>query len=469
MNMLDVYDKTLTTCGYIVDENGHVRKKLGKALPVSMQVNGETRFMVLPTRDNMKSERHLEFVFFHPFQENLMRGESRIMASTRRELNIFYGASLGSLMLDIVDMSAGSVNHTELTTQQREILESIGKVDERFNKDFKRIIENLMRRSSQNTPATLSLRKGVEYKGVKHSRIAVWSSPLFEEVKKTIEQSNKSKDYQPKILGVSVRKSDLKVYENLCNVFFKGLDEKYHYAVGISDATDAPYFEAFIRSLLTLPKKTNEIAEIFFKGEKPVFGEELSKEHYEQSVLDIQWLLDLGKEFTVSDWRSEYLLIPLQDGNEGTSNINEMGETLEEPESSTHSTVQEKPSNTASASSSRWERVTEQAPTARTSTQQQQPARMSSGQNGTLSENQFLRGSQNRNEPPRFQRQNMQQSRPAFDQFGLAPRRPQMQNRNSGLSSHLPGNPQRQQQMRNGWFVERGFSQNNRNNDAYRY
>lgn len=321
ISMLQVYDNILTTCGYVVDENGQVRKKLGKALPVSLQVDDHTRYLVLPTKENLKSDKVFDYVFFHPFQENLVRGESRVLSMVRKELNHSYGAAVASLMISLVEVSRGLVAHTDLSVEQHNIIASIGKVDDRFVADFNKIIENLFRRSSKNTPVNLSLRKGIEWNGKVHSRVAIWSSPLYDEVIETINQTNKNKDYSPKILGVPVRKGDLKTYENLCKVFFDGLETKGHYAYGASDATDAPYVEAFVRSLLTLPEHINRIAEVFYAGKTAIYAKEVAKENLVSSTLDISWLKEMEGPFTVQNWRKEYLLIPLQDGNEGAAPV----------------------------------------------------------------------------------------------------------------------------------------------------
>lgn len=345
-NMLDVYDALLTTCGYVVDENGRVRKKFGKELPVSIEIEGETRYLVLPTRENMTSPDVMNFVFFHPFQENLVRGESRVMSFVRRELNHSYGASVSALMSDIVAISSGTVNHSDLTVEQRKFISSIGKVDERFVKDFDKIINNLASRKSRNTPVYLSLRKGVNWGGKTHSRAAIWSSPLLEEVMTCIEQVNKGTQATPKILGVSVRKGDLKTYENLCRAFFGNIDEKNHEFYSSSDATDAPYCEAFVRSLLTLPKRLNAISDMFYTGKGMVHAKEVSKECHEVTHIDIDWLEELVKEtetgnFTVRDWRKEYLLIPLQDGNEGVAAVTKEEVKQETPSRSKYGAVTE--------------------------------------------------------------------------------------------------------------------------------
>lgn len=346
LNMLDVYDALLTTCGYIVDENGRVRKKFGKALPISLEIEGETRYLVLPTRENMTSPDVMNFVFFHPFQENLVRGESRVMSAVRRELNHSYGAYVSALMWDIVAISSGTVNHSDLTVEQRKFISSIGKVDERFVKDFDKIINNLASRKSRNSPVYLSLRKGVNWGGKTHSRAAIWSSPLLEEVMTCIEQVNKGTQATPKILGVSVRKGDLKTYENLCRAFFGNIDEKNHEFYSSSDATDAPYCEAFVRSLLTLPKRLNAVSDMFYTGKGMVHAKEVSKECHDVTHIDIAWLEELVKEsetgtFTVRDWRKEYLLIPLQDGNEGVAAVTKEEAKQEAPSRSKYGAVTE--------------------------------------------------------------------------------------------------------------------------------
>lgn len=404
LNMLDVYDALLTTCGYVVDDNGRVRKKLGKALPVSMEIEGETRYLVLPTRENMTSPDLMNFVFFHPFQENLVRGESRVMSAVRKELNNSYGAAISALMCDIVGISSGTVNHSDLTVEQRKFIGSIGKVDERFVKDFDKIINNLASRKSRNTPVYLSLRKGVNWAGKTHSRAAIWSSPLLEEVMTCIEQVNKGTQATPKILGVPVRKGDLKTYENLCRAFFGNIDEKNHEFYSSSDATDAPYCEAFVRSLLTLPKHLNSISDMFYTGKGMVHAKEVSKECHEVTHIDIDWLEELVKEsetgnFTVRDWRKEYLLIPLQDGNEGVAAVTKEEVKQETPSRSKYGAVTEQVTGHPST-------APQAAPQAVQTTQPVQPVQAG---------NQFL----SRQEPVQYvqQYQPVQVVQPAGNQF----------------------------------------------------
>lgn len=437
LNMLDVYDALLTTCGYVVDENGRVRKKFGKALPVSLEIEGETRYLVLPTRENMTSPDVMNFVFFHPFQENLVRGESRVMSAVRRELNHSYGASVSALMCDIVAISSGTVNHSDLTVEQRKFISSIGKVDERFVKDFDKIINNLASRKSRNTPVYLSLRKGVNWDGKTHSRAAIWSSPLLEEVMTCIEQVNKGTQATPKILGVSVRKGDLKTYENLCRAFFGNIDEKNHEFYSSSDATDAPYCEAFVRSLLTLPKRLNAISDMFYTGKGMVHAKEVSKECHETTHIDIDWLEELVKEsetgtFTVRDWRKEYLLIPLQDGNEGVAAITQEEVKQEAPSRSKYGAVTEQvaghPANV---------QTTQAAPVAQPVQTAQYPQAQSVAQ-PVQAGNQFLA----RQEPVQYVQPVYQQAQPVHSALAQQAGGNQFLRRQDTVQQYQPNNGQ---------------------------
>lgn len=479
-NMLDVYDALLTTCGYVVDENGRVRKKFGKELPVSIEIEGETRYLVLPTRENMTSPDVMNFVFFHPFQENLVRGESRVMSFVRRELNHSYGASVSALMSDIVAISSGTVNHSDLTVEQRKFISSIGKVDERFVKDFDKIINNLASRKSRNTPVYLSLRKGVNWAGKTHSRAAIWSSPLLEEVMTCIEQVNKGTQATPKILGVSVRKGDLKTYENLCRAFFGNIDEKNHEFYSSSDATDAPYCEAFVRSLLTLPKRLNAISDMFYTGKGMVHAKEVSKECHEVTHIDIDWLEELVKEtetgnFTVRDWRKEYLLIPLQDGNEGVAAVTKEEVKQETPSRSKYGAVTEQvsghPASVPPAAPVAQPVVTQPVqaqPTQAVATPVAQPHQAG---------NQFIQ----RQEPVQYvqQYQPVQQAQPVGNQFLRRPEPVQQYQPNNGQYSGFQAHRQNQINNHyrqfvapaavNGYVPGQSHTVNVQNNNGYGY
>lgn len=382
MNMLSLYEKILILCGYEVDDNGQVRKKLRQSLPVSLSIDGVSRNLVLPTKTNLTTGDIASRVFFHPFQENLMRGESRVVSAIRKEFIATYGSSVASLLCDIVDISSGSVKHTDLTTYQREVIGHIGEIDARFKTDFNKVIENMFRKSSRNTPVSLSLRKGIEIGGRTHSRAAIWSSPLFDEVLEVAERMKESKDYAPRLCGVSIRKGDVKTYLKLCETFFPDITGKDNPYYGFSDATDAPYFEAFVRSMLTLPKHINQIAKGFY-GKDGVYSKEINKENLESTYLNIDWLEKISP-FTVMDWRKEYLLIPQQDGNEGLSPI-EKAEASEIPLDKTSKEADDVPWE--EPKTNRWDDVTQSHTGHTTVKETTQPIQAEST-------NQFLRKSQ---------------------------------------------------------------------------
>lgn len=318
MNMLEVYQHILNTCNLHVDDDGKVKRQMNaKLIPVGIKFGEDHRYLVLPTRENLNSPAVASYVIFHPFIENLARSESRVLSLVRKEFTRFYGSQLAYLMMLLVDLSSNG-KHSDLTAEQLEIIGKFGKTDKTFAENFTKIIEKLARQGGANTPATISLRKGVTIGNRKYSRVATWSSPLVDEIDKTIELTEKSKDYKPKVFGVSVRKADLKTLKTVCHVFMPDIEKGAFY--GVSDATDAPYIEAFIRALKTLPEHTNKIAKAFFSGRYPIVPAAVAEEELLQTTAKIDWIED---EFSVSKWKSEYVMIPLQEGNEGNVSVEE--------------------------------------------------------------------------------------------------------------------------------------------------
>lgn len=318
MNMLEIYQHILNTCNLHVDDDGKVKRQMNaKLIPVGIKFGDDHRYLVLPTRENLNSPAVASYVIFHPFIENLARSESRVLSLVRKEFTRFYGSQLAYLMMVLVDLSSNS-KHTDLTAEQLEIIGKFGKTDKTFAENFTKIIDKLAKQGGANTPATISLRKGVTIGNRKYSRVATWSSPLVDEIDKTIELTEKSKDYKPKVFGVPVRKADLKTLKAVCHVFMPDIEKGAFY--GVSDATDAPYIEAFIRALKTLPAHTNKIAKAFFSGPYPIVPATVAEEELLQTTAKIDWVED---EFSVSKWKSEYVMIPLQEGNEGNVSVEE--------------------------------------------------------------------------------------------------------------------------------------------------
>lgn len=318
MNMLEIYQHILNTCNLHVDDDGKVKRQMNtKLIPVGIKFGEDHRYLVLPTRENLNSPAVASYVIFHPFIENLARSESRVLSLVRKEFTRFYGSQLAYLMMVLVDLSSNS-KHSDLTAEQLDIIGKFGKTDKTFAENFNKIIEKLARQGGANTPATISLRKGVTIGNRKYSRVATWSSPLVDEIDKTIELTEKSKDYKPKVFGVPVRKADLKTLKAVCHVFMPDIEKGAFY--GVSDATDAPYIEAFIRAMKTLPAHTNKIAKAFFSGPYPIVPATVAEEELLQTTAKIDWIED---EFSVSKWKSEYVMIPLQEGNEGNVSVEE--------------------------------------------------------------------------------------------------------------------------------------------------
>lgn len=368
MNMLEIYQHILNTCNLHVDDDGKVKRQMNaKLIPVGIKFGDDHRYLVLPTRENLNSPAVASYVIFHPFIENLARSESRVLSLVRKEFTRFYGSQLAYLMMVLVDLSSNS-KHSDLTAEQLDTIGKFGKTDKTFAENFNKIIEKLARQGGANTPATISLRKGVTIGNRKYSRVATWSSPLVDEIDKTIELTEKSKDYKPKVFGVPVRKADLKTLKAVCHVFMPDIEKGAFY--GVSDATDAPYIEAFIRAMKTLPAHTNKIAKAFFSGPYPIVPAAVAEEELLQTTAKIDWIED---EFSVSKWKSEYVMIPLQEGNEGNVSVEEETRSIPVQQEVKKWDTVSAPSNGNAAQQQPVQQVQAQAPQVQTQPVYQQP------------------------------------------------------------------------------------------------
>lgn len=267
-------------------------------------------------KDPKKSNRYM---FFQPFSENIAAaGEPYILSSIKLQCLKQWDIITRDLIISILGISLGEVNPSELTEQQREVIENIGKVDEKFFNAFLNILKNLSRKTTKNKLLNLSLFKNFKRNERKYKRGAIWSFPLIEELNRVKEECTRDKSIKARIFEVEVRKSDLNILTNLCNVIF-GSEEERAEAYGASDSNDAPYTEAYVRALYYL-KRINRLTEIFFKGKYHVFSKEVADNFVKEHYVDLNWLKD---DFKISDWKKEYLLLPSYEENEGDEPISQ--------------------------------------------------------------------------------------------------------------------------------------------------
>ena len=326
MNLLQLYETILNSCGLVVEETGFVKKILSNGsvyplyVPPTKGTNEKQSCLVLPTKKNQKDPEIIaKNLFFNPFNENLAsNGEPRILNAIKSACLRTWSDFAKNIMKVMLEISNGSVNPSDLTEQQREVIERIGKVDDKLINVYKTIIKNMPSKNIKNLPLNLSLFKDFKYNGRKYKRGAVWSFPLIEDLQKVIEECNRDKSIKPRILGTDLRKSDLHILSNLFNVTF-GTEEERKEAIGASDSNDAPYAESFIRALYYL-KRINKLVEIFFKGKYHVYSKEVADNFLKNNTISLDWLSD---DFKISDWKKEYLLLPQYEGNEGTNPINQ--------------------------------------------------------------------------------------------------------------------------------------------------
>ena len=321
-SLIEIYIKIIEACGAVVSEDDRLRRPFnGSLYPLTAKgTNGPNQQIALPTKVMLKDQKFIaEGLFFHPFSENILAaGEPRVLNAIKTQCIRAWSDFIKNIMEVILEISNGSVNPADLTEQQREVIEQVGKVDEKFINSFRNIIKKLANKSTRSGLVSLSLIKDFKYNGKKYKRGAIWSFPLIDELEKVKEECNRDKSIKARILDIDIRKSDLVSLTNLCNVVFG--DEKVRSdAIGASDSKDAPYSESFVRALYYL-KRISKLIEIFFKGKHHVYSKEVADDFLKKNYIDLSWLND---DFKISDWKKECLELPQYEGNEGENPINQ--------------------------------------------------------------------------------------------------------------------------------------------------
>ena len=298
MNLLKTYEHIINMCNYTVDDRGQVRYQINnKPTPVITRDNGEEKCIFLPLPANLRDEKLMGQIFFHPFVENLTRGESTVMHWIRKQFNYHYGQCLSRLLFGAVQISVDSSRHNELDNEQIQIISKMGTMDEKFLDAFKKILDNLAKRNSKSSPLILNLRRGGKIDGVSHSRVARWQAPLVEEIIRATEEAETS-SLKPSIFGVPVRKQDLPVLSKITDVFFPNLDNTELWTA-YSDGKDAPFAEAFLRAVYKVVSHTNAIALVLF-GKGNIVDSEVDATNLAATYIDVDFI---GKDFNVEKWR----------------------------------------------------------------------------------------------------------------------------------------------------------------------
>lgn len=292
MKIADFYKSILTVGSMVADDNGLISARVDTA-SVPILVGGKR--LVLPTKEHISNPDKSEIVLFHPLSENILRGESDVMAKFRNTTNIRLNYVLGVLLTEIITLSTSPKMMVGLDPDRLELLTIFKDADEKTLPMFHNLLKAMGQGNIEKCFVHFFIKKGATIHGKSHRRGAIATFPLYEELSK-----NESGAY-----GVKIRKKDHASLIAALEYILPNIGTKDAYSRGsLSDY--APTLDALLLGVLGIASHLNSIIE--------KYNDVLENIRSLSYADDWVPMLDNMNLFV-----NELRLLPMQSGNEGTT------------------------------------------------------------------------------------------------------------------------------------------------------
>ena len=290
MKINDFYKSILSLGCLTADEAGLISAEM-ESTKVPLVV--DSKRLVLPTREHMANPNKESIVLFHPLAENIMRGESDVMAKFRSAINIKLNFTIGTMLQEIIVLATSPGMHHKLKSDQFEFLALLKEADEKTLASFQQLVKSMSIGNVDKCFVHFYIKKNAVINGKNHRRGAIITFPLYEELCKS----------DTMVYGIKMRKKDHASLKAMLAYIFPKIDEKDTYSRGSLSDT-APTLDALLLGVLGVASHINSMVENF-EG----VIEDLSEFRYEDD-----WVAELDN---LAQFTNELRLIPMQAGNEG--------------------------------------------------------------------------------------------------------------------------------------------------------
>lgn len=297
MDLLEFYQALLKTAGMTVVDEDYVSLQAGKD-KIPAMINDKR--LVLPTKRQLRSLDFENQVVFHPMSENIMHGESEVLAYYRECLNSRLNLVFNMLMLELTQIAASPSQHATLDPDQAEYLSRVKEADEETFTRVAKLANAIDGTDPRRSIVWIFLkRSGAIVDGRRYSRGSVVNFPLYEEIVRVEKGTDKNRA----VYGVSMRVKDLHVLKALLEYMMPNINRPETLVYG-TDATTAPFLESLLQAVKRVAGPLNDLVALF--GDQLTNAEKLQFENSWVEVADNLGVL-----------REQANAIPMQAGNEG--------------------------------------------------------------------------------------------------------------------------------------------------------
>ena len=292
MKIIDFYKSILSLGNLTADQDGMVSAEMnGTKIP--LMVNAKR--MVLPTQAHMSNPNKDEVVLFHPLAENIMRGESDVMAKFRSTINIKLNYTIGVIIEELTILATSPGMHSRLKADQFEFLALLKESDAKTVEAFQAVIKAMSIGNTEKCFVHLYVKKNAMINGKNFRRGAIVTFPAYEDMVKS----------EVSVFGIKLRKKDFAAFKAILEYIFPKINEKDAYSQGNISET-APTLDALLLGVLRVASHLNSMIENY----------ESVLDDLTELKYDDEWVPELEN---LAQFTNELRLIPMQAGNEGAS------------------------------------------------------------------------------------------------------------------------------------------------------
>lgn len=304
MKLLDFYTSLLKAVGLHVSSDHAVSVPVYQEdSKVLMPAIVDQKRLVLPTRENLNKVVSENTIVFHPMNEDLMRGPSKVLEYLREAARMELEAQTAMVALNILRLCASPELHAKLSPDQAELLDVAKKADQKTIDNFLAVVDRLENKDREKSLIHIYLRRKGKLEGKTYRQMATVTFPIYEQLAAG----------ERTILGVKLRIADVQSIMGVFEYIFPGLGEENAYSYG-SNSKVAPKLEAVIGAVYNTAACINAVIDLANSGESPVFED--------CEPIDSEWAKQLGNfEAMINEVR----MIPMQQGNEGEVSVHEQG------------------------------------------------------------------------------------------------------------------------------------------------
>lgn len=255
--LLDIYKSVLEYSGLHVRDDGTIYAQLAvpsgetDGTPIYEVKVGDEPF-VFPIKAQFSDPNQAK-VYFHPFSESFLRGESEVIQLLREYIGLRINYVTSLVVQYLLNLLASPALHKNLQENQIELLTQISDTDmETVNKWVNFSIANF-KSEQQLQFVKIYLKHTGMWKGENYSRLGVVSFPFYKE----ICESEPGKGRFGKL-----RVKDRANFKKIMEFVFPGINVPENYNFGTRGRT-APYFEALMMSSGQVASRLNEVIDLY--------------------------------------------------------------------------------------------------------------------------------------------------------------------------------------------------------------